>query len=793
MATDIERLVVHIEGQTAKFEKALDRIERKTSAASKRVEKQAQAMEAALSTRAAGALSAINSLSGALGGGTLLAGLGLAAVIGQLRQVASEFAGIADTADRTGLGTDQIQELGYTAEMAGGTVEDMNSGLVKFSKNLSEAARGSGDLAKVLDANGVSLNNADGSLRSTTDMLGQYADLVKNAATPQDALNLATMAFGKSAGPALVVALKDGRDGLKKSADEAHRFGAVADADVIKKAAEIDDKFVQLARVIKVQFGSAMIEGIGAIQAYENALIGLGVAVGAVVSGATLGPLVASIAAAVPRIASTAAGMGALAAAARVAALAGAGLSGVLAALGGPAGVAIAALVATVGYLALRQDEAKVSADNHKTAMEQLDAAIDNVKKGAPNAVAELKKLGEVHVDNAKKALQAAEAEYAYLKALGDANDMSQPDVLAAAGAAGVQPEVFGNYLETRAAKIEAAVARIKAAQGRLTELQTTVETAPTEADKSGPKTKIPTTDTGGNDKKDSYDRELKQIRERTSLLEVEAQTVGKGTYEIDRAKTVQELLNAAKEAGRALTPDLIAQIDAEAEAHARATQKVEQAQEAYQRFETVRDGLAGAFSGMASAVRKSESAIDALSDSLNRLLDQVMDMISQQLFKQLFAGIPGLNFSGLGAAVSGSGGIGHAATGGPIRGPGSGTSDSIPTMLSNGEFVVRASQAKRYGALLEAINSGRLRLPAFATGGPIGGPVARAAGGSGGVKVVVNNTAAADGYEARAQSGGINGEQLVVSIVRKATARGDLDQAQRLRFNVRPPKIGRG
>lgn len=61
-------------------------------------------------------------------------------------------------------------------------------------------------------------------------------------------------------------------------------------------------------------------------------------------------------------------------------------------------------------------------------------------------------------------------------------------------------------------------------------------------------------------------------------------------------------------------------------------------------------------------------------------------------------------------------------ATGGWIRGPGTGTSDSIPRMLSNGEFVVRASQAQRFGPLLEAMNSGRkLSTPSgFARGEPM-------------------------------------------------------------------------
>lgn len=56
-------------------------------------------------------------------------------------------------------------------------------------------------------------------------------------------------------------------------------------------------------------------------------------------------------------------------------------------------------------------------------------------------------------------------------------------------------------------------------------------------------------------------------------------------------------------------------------------------------------------------------------------------------------------------------------ASGGHIKGPGTGTSDSILARLSNGEYVLRAAAVKRYGTrLLDDING--LRLPKFADGG---------------------------------------------------------------------------
>ena len=69
------------------------------------------------------------------------------------------------------------------------------------------------------------------------------------------------------------------------------------------------------------------------------------------------------------------------------------------------------------------------------------------------------------------------------------------------------------------------------------------------------------------------------------------------------------------------------------------------------------------------------------------------------------------------GSFSTGSGAKGNAA-GGHITGPGTGTSDSIPTWLSNGEFVVKADQTAKHLPLLHAINAG---AKGFATGGLVG------------------------------------------------------------------------
>jgi len=56
---------------------------------------------------------------------------------------------------------------------------------------------------------------------------------------------------------------------------------------------------------------------------------------------------------------------------------------------------------------------------------------------------------------------------------------------------------------------------------------------------------------------------------------------------------------------------------------------------------------------------------------------------------------------------------VSRNATGGFISGPGTGTSDSIPARLSDGEYVINAAATKRYKPLLDKINSGPVKLAA--------------------------------------------------------------------------------
>ncbi|ASR84772.1 tape measure protein [Mycobacterium phage Hurricane] len=132
------------------------------------------------------------------------------------------------------------------------------------------------------------------------------------------------------------------------------------------------------------------------------------------------------------------------------------------------------------------------------------------------------------------------------------------------------------------------------------------------------------------------------------------------------------------------------------------------------------KDGIVTAFNAVKDVITTVWNAIGGIWDKIVNGIGTVTDALKG-------AGGAVLNAVGLGGGATG-GYVGGGrvlpgyADGGQIRGPGTGTSDSIlgfPAMVrvANGEFIVNAAATAKYLPLLRALNNGTL-LPGFADGG---------------------------------------------------------------------------
>lgn len=125
---------------------------------------------------------------------------------------------------------------------------------------------------------------------------------------------------------------------------------------------------------------------------------------------------------------------------------------------------------------------------------------------------------------------------------------------------------------------------------------------------------------------------------------------------------------------------------------------------------------LAKDFSGaITDWITGAQSFGDAMKSILKQLIAQ---LIQAAIYATIVAACTG---GGGGFAARWSSAFGKGfASGGSVAGPGTGTSDSIPAMLSNGEYVLNAQAVDRLGVpFLNGLNTGRLR--GFASGGLVG------------------------------------------------------------------------
>lgn len=117
--------------------------------------------------------------------------------------------------------------------------------------------------------------------------------------------------------------------------------------------------------------------------------------------------------------------------------------------------------------------------------------------------------------------------------------------------------------------------------------------------------------------------------------------------------------------------------------------------------------------SGISDWITGAKSFGDVMRSVLESLIQK---LIQAAMYALIIASVTGGSFKATFFKAFGNG----FATGGSVDGPGTGTSDSIPAMLSTGEYVLNAQAVDRLGVpFLNGLNTGRLR--GFASGGLVG------------------------------------------------------------------------
>lgn len=138
------------------------------------------------------------------------------AIKGAIDDAIRYFDNLAHKAEQIGVSAAFLQTFEHAMRSVGGSSQQADKAVADFSKKVGEAMSGTGALAGILDRLGIALYATDGSARSITAIMGDYADAIANAASPQEKLYLSGKAFGEEAGPKMVEVLKNGAAGMNE-------------------------------------------------------------------------------------------------------------------------------------------------------------------------------------------------------------------------------------------------------------------------------------------------------------------------------------------------------------------------------------------------------------------------------------------------------------------------------------------------------------------------------------------------------------------------------------------------
>lgn len=246
---DLAKLSVQLELQTAAFEAGVKRMDGQLKRMEKNTKRSSKGFDKLNKTLAKVGISF----------GALVGALSVRELANATREAIAFGDAIAKTASKVGVSVEELQELRFAAKQSGVDIRQLDMGIQRFARRMGEAAQGTGELLKTTQALGIEFKNADGTNKSTVELLEQYAKAIGRAETQQEKLRLAFKAFD-SEGAALVNLLADGGEEMEALREQARELGLVMSENLTTIATELNDEIGILSESLKNNLYSALIK-----------------------------------------------------------------------------------------------------------------------------------------------------------------------------------------------------------------------------------------------------------------------------------------------------------------------------------------------------------------------------------------------------------------------------------------------------------------------------------------------------------------------------------------------------
>lgn len=143
---------------------------------------------------------------------------------------------------QTGIATDELQKMKYASDLVDVSVEEITGAMTKMKKNMASTSK---DTQAAFAQIGVSVTDANGQLRNTTDVFYEVLQGLSGIKNETERDIVAMQLFGKSADQ-LAGIIDDGGESLKSLGQEAQDLGLIMSEDTLSSLNDVNDSIDKL-------------------------------------------------------------------------------------------------------------------------------------------------------------------------------------------------------------------------------------------------------------------------------------------------------------------------------------------------------------------------------------------------------------------------------------------------------------------------------------------------------------------------------------------------------------------
>lgn len=170
------------------------------------------------------------------------AGGALAGIAGLAIKSAAAADDLNTLAKQTGISTAELQKMQYASDLVDVSVDTITGAMTKMKKNMAST---SADTQAAFQRIGVSVTDANGQLRSSTDVFYEVLQGLSKISNETERDVVAMQLFGKSADE-LAGIVDDGGAALKSLGEEAEQLGLILDQETLDSLNNVNDQVDKL-------------------------------------------------------------------------------------------------------------------------------------------------------------------------------------------------------------------------------------------------------------------------------------------------------------------------------------------------------------------------------------------------------------------------------------------------------------------------------------------------------------------------------------------------------------------